>query len=195
MLDAPIIAWLRAAAEQPIIQGLAIVLGTFVLEDAATVVAATEAQAGTVPLPVALCSLYLGIVLGDIGLYGLGALSARVHWARRWIPPERTRQGREWLSGRVFRIVLVSRFLPGTRLPVYTACGFLGADIKQFALAAVAATLAWTSLLFAASLAVGQFLLDHLGIWRWVGVIGLAIAVIAIGQAVARRRTFKGPNA
>ena len=195
MLDLPIIAWLRAASEQPLIQGLAIVLGTFVLEDAATVVAAIEAQAGTVPLPVALGSLYLGIVLGDIGLYGLGALAARVRWARRWIPPARVGQGRAWLSGRVFKVVFASRFLPGTRLPVYTACGFLGADIKQFALAAIVATLAWTSLLFAASLAVGQFLLDHLGVWRWAGVIGLAIAVVAVGRAVAGLRMGKEPSA
>ena len=185
--------WLHAAGHQPALQVLAVVAGTFVLEDATTVVAAVEAQSGSVSVPLALGALYAGIILGDVGLYGLGALSARVGWARRWVPPEGTRRARDWLSGRVFRVVLASRFLPGTRLPVYTACGYLGADLKQFALAAAVATLAWTSLLFALSLAAGQFLLDHLGSWRWAGVVGLAAAVAVAGWAVAKIRTEEVP--
>ena len=187
-------SWLHVAGQQWLLQALAVVAGTFVLEDAATVVAAVEAQAGAISVPVALGALYVGIVLGDVGLYGLGALSARVRWARRWVPPERMRTGRDWLNGRVFKVVLASRFLPGTRLPVYTACGFLGADFKQFALAAVAATLAWTSLLFTVSLAVGEFLIEHLGAWRWVGIAGLAVVVVVAGRAVAKLRTEEAPR-
>ena len=187
-------SWLHVAGQQPALQALAVIAGTFVLEDAATVVAAAEAQAGSISVPVALGALYAGIVLGDVGLYGLGALSARVRWARRWIPPERARTGRDWLNGRIFRVVLASRFVPGTRLPVYTACGFLGADLKQFALAAVVATLAWTSLLFTVSLAVGEFLIEHLGAWRWAGIVGLAAVVVAAGRAVAKLRTEKVPG-
>jgi membrane protein DedA with SNARE-associated domain len=176
---------LRLAGQHKLLQALAIILGTFILEDAATVLAAMQADSGLVPVWLALVSLYIGIVVGDLGLYGLGHLAARVRWARRWVPPERLRAGQEWLHGRVFRVVLVSRFLPGMRLPTYTACGFLGANLPRFAVAAIVATLAWTTLLFGVSLRIGQVLVDHFGAWRWAGAIGFALGIVLIGRAAA----------
>ena len=168
------------------LQMVLIVLGTFVLEDAATVLAAMQVQSGTVTLPAALLALYAGIVLGDLGLYGLGALSGQVPMVARWVPQSRMRQGREWLDGRVFKVVFISRFIPGARLPTYTACGFLHANLRRFALAAVVATLIWTSLLFTVSLKVGALLMEHLGVWRWAGAVGFALVIILAGRTAAR---------
>ena len=165
-----------------------IVLGTFVLEDAATVLAAIAAAEGGVSVPLALSALYAGIVLGDIGLYGLGRLSSRITLLERFVPRRKRLQGREWLAGRVFSVVFISRFIPGARLPTYTACGFLRADLRQFILAAVVATLIWTSLLFELALRVGALLLPYLGAWRWAGAIGFALVVILIGRTAARMR-------
>jgi membrane protein DedA with SNARE-associated domain len=174
------------AGANPVLQAALIVLATFVLEDAATVLAAIHAQSGAVPIPLALGALYAGIVLGDLGLYGLGRLSARVKLVARLIPPHRMRQGRDWLDGRVFQVVFISRFIPGARLPTYTACGFLRAGLGRFALAAVVATLIWTSLLFGVSLKVGALLMQYLGAWRWAGAIGFAGVVILLGRTAAR---------
>jgi len=185
MLASSIAALLSLAGQSCAWQISAIILGTFILEDAATVLAATQAAAGAVPIGVALGSLYAGIVLGDLGLYGLGYLSSRIGWLRRILPPRRQDAVRAWLRGRVFRVVFVSRFLPGLRLPTYTTCGFLGADLRQFILAAVIATTIWTSLLFVISLWFGRVLLDHLGAWRWAGAIGFAAFVIIAGRLAA----------
>jgi membrane protein DedA with SNARE-associated domain len=177
---------LALAGQNTMLQAVLIVLGTFVLEDAATVLAAMQAQSGAIAIPVALSALYAGIVLGDLGLYLLGHLSAKVRWAARIIPPRRMRQGRDWLSGRVFQVVFISRFIPGARLPTYTACGFLGADWKRFALAAVVATLVWTSLLFGVSLKLGALLMQYLGPWRWAGAIGFVLVIFLLGRSAAR---------
>jgi membrane protein DedA with SNARE-associated domain len=190
-LAASAAALLAAAAGNQIAQAAAIVLGTFVLEDAATVLAALRVQEGGVAVPVALGALYLGVALGDVGLYALGRLSARVPFARRIVTPETVAAGQAWLRGRIFKVVLASRFLPGTRLPVYTACGFLRADLREFALSAIVATLLWTTLLFVVSLRVGQFLIDYLGVWRWAGGAGLALAVIVLGHLAGRRHAHK----
>ena len=80
-------AWLDLHGHAPWLQAMLILLGTFVLEDAATVLAAMDVQMGRVALGVALGALYAGIVLGDLGLYGLGRLAAMVPWARRWATP------------------------------------------------------------------------------------------------------------
>lgn len=168
-------------------QAGAIVLGTFVLEDAATVAAAVRAQEGGIPIPLALAALYVGVVLGDLGLYGLGMLSGSVGWVARLLPPPRkTAALRRWLQGHVFRVVFVSRFIPGMRLPTYTTCGFLRADFKRFAVAAVVATLIWTTLLFGVSLRVGALLNAYLGAWRWVGAAGFIVALVVTMRLAAR---------
>jgi membrane protein DedA with SNARE-associated domain len=182
MLGRTITVLLVLAGQQPLLQAGAIVLGTFILEDAATVIAAMQVQDGAVAVDIALGSLFVGIVLGDLGLYGLGRLSARMPWVARLLPERRQEAIRAWLEGRVFKVVLISRFLPGLRLPTYTTCGFLGADLRQFVLAAVVATICWTSLLFGVSLWVGQVLLDHFGAWRWVGAAGFVAFVIFAGR-------------
>jgi membrane protein DedA with SNARE-associated domain len=179
-------ALLALAGANPLLQGIAIVLATFVLEDAATVLAAMRVEDGHIALPVALSALYAGIVLGDLGLYGLGWLAARLPWVARLVPRPRLEAGREWLRGRVFKVVFVSRFIPGARLPTYTTCGFLGAGWRRFAIAAVAATLIWTSLLFGLSLRVGELMMQHLGHWRWAGGVAFAIVVVLLGRTAAR---------
>jgi membrane protein DedA with SNARE-associated domain len=185
MLASSISSMLALAGHSVLFQAGAIMLGTFILEDAATVAAAMQVQDGGVSAPVALAALYTGIVLGDLGLYGLGRMSAHIPWIARRLPPHRHETIKAWISGRVFKVVLFSRFLPGLRLPTYTTCGFAGANIRQFTLAAVVATSLWTSLLFAISLRLGQFLMDHLGVWRWAGAAGLVVFIILAGRAAA----------
>ena len=182
---------LALAGHAPAVQAALVIGGTFVLEDATTVLTAMAARTGVISHPLALCSLYAGIVLGDLGLYGLGMLGARVRWARRLLPAAARAEAQDWLRGRVFRVVFASRFLPGARLPTYTACGFLGADLRRFLGAAVVATSAWTTLLFGLSLVAGEVLIRYLGPWRWVGAAGLAAAVVLIGRGLAHLRTVR----
>lgn len=180
-----------AAGSKPL-QAVTIIFGTFILEDAATLLAAMQAATGAVPLKLALGALYAGIVLGDLGLYGLGALSARHPWAQRLIPPRRQDIGHVWVRRRVIPLVLISRFVPGLRLPTYTTLGFLRAPILQFALAAIAATLVWTSGLFFISLRLGALMERYLGIWRWAGLAIFCLILILVGRVATHlynRRT------
>lgn len=177
---------LKSAGAHPLLQAVAIIVGTFVLEDAATVLAAMEVQEGHIVWFVALAALYVGIVLGDLGLYGLGRLAAIWPWANRLLPQERRAMGKAWIEKRVFQVVFISRFIPGARLPTYTSCGFLKASFGAFALAAVLATSVWTTLLFFISRHVGQYLIAHLGAWRWLGIVIFAIVIVLIGRIAAR---------
>ena len=91
MVGNSIVLFLKLAGTRPLLQALAIILGTFILEDAATVLAAMRAEEGAIPIWLALVSLYVGVVLGDLGLYALGRLSARIGWIARLAPPDRSR--------------------------------------------------------------------------------------------------------
>ena len=179
-------AWLSLDGHNPLVQGVLILLGTFILEDAATVLAAMDVEVGKVTIVIAIGALYLGIILGDLGLYGLGRLAVATPWARRWAPPERFARGGQWLRAHVFKAVFISRFVPGARLPTYTACGYVQASLGRFALASIGATLIWTTLLLGVSLHLGHYLAGLLGVWRWAGMVGFALTIVIAGRFIAR---------
>jgi membrane protein DedA with SNARE-associated domain len=186
MVTAEFTELLVAAAGSKPLQAATIIIGTFILEDAATILAAMQVATGGVSLPVALGALYAGIILGDLGLYGLGRLSATRSWAKRLVPPRRQDIGQEWVRSRVIPLVLVSRFIPGLRLPTYTTLGFLKAPLQKFIIAAIAATLVWTSGLFFVSVKLGVLLMQYLGIWRWAGLAVFCFILICIGRIATR---------
>ena len=186
-MNIPTFAGLLAdAGSSWLLQAVVIIGGTFILEDAATLLAAMQVASGALSLELALGALYAGIVLGDLGLYGLGWFSAKHPWARRLIPPQRQDLGRGWVSRRVFPLVIVSRFVPGLRLPTYTTLGFLRAHLGKFTLAAIGATLVWTSGLFFVSLKLGLVMMRYLGAWRWAGLGVFLVILVAVGRIATR---------
>src|SRR5580704_150536 len=62
---------------------LAIIVGTFIHEDIATVATGILVADGVTSVGVALPALYIGIVAGDVGLYGIGRLVALNRISRR----------------------------------------------------------------------------------------------------------------
>lgn len=194
-VTASLTSMLTAAMSHPLLQAGIIIGGTFILEDAASVLTAVAAADGRVTPALGLASLYVGIALGDIGLYGLGRLAASHPWARRLVDSERAIALRHWLEQHLVAAVLSSRFLPGMRLPVYTACGFLGMPFRRFALAVIVATLIWTTLVFAVAYGFGSLAASTLGIWRWP--IGLVIALLPflVGRLLGHRHEPHGRGA
>jgi membrane protein DedA with SNARE-associated domain len=189
MLLTDFTSFLGAAAGSPPLEFTVILVGTFILEDAATLLAAMQVAAGAVSLPLALASLYAGIILGDIGLYGLGRLSAHNRWAKRLVGKRRQDLGHEWVRRRVVPTVLVARFVPGLRLPTYTTLGFLRAPFVPFALTATGATLIWTSGLFFVSLKLGHLMLHYLGPWRWAGFAVFGILLLVVGRVATKMQS------
>ncbi|MDG6093776.1 VTT domain-containing protein [Acetobacter sp. AN02] len=167
-----------------------IIAATYLLEDGATVATALAVADGHADWMISLAALWFGIISGDAGLYGLGMLATRFVFFRRWLPDEEDTPG--WEGWKLFRVVFISRFIPGSRLPLYTTCGYFGANFGIFITAVIIATLIWTTVLFEVSLRAGHYLESWLGTWRWVGVAGMIIATILIGHIVARQRKKSG---
>jgi membrane protein DedA with SNARE-associated domain len=183
MLRDHLLAALRSGP--PVLQVGAIILGTFILEDATTAIVAFAVGDGLLSMAVGLAGLYLGVSLGDFGLYWLGHLAGRHVWVQRLVRIGRPGIAGAWLKDHAAAVVFSSRFLPGLRLPTYTAFGFFGVPFRRFAVPVVLATLLWTTLLFGLCLAFGGLVLSHLGQWRWFGA-GLAVIVlIVLGRRAA----------
>lgn len=173
-----ITSYLTSLGSDPFALGIAILLATFVLEDAATAGAALLAADGILPVSVAVIALFVGITLGDLGLYGMGWLAARNARARRMLQHRAAQDMSKWMHQRVITMVFSVRFIPGARLPSYTASGLFGLPFWRFAIATTLAASLWTSVVFTVIYFFGTYYHDRLGPWRWAIAAGAVLALI-----------------
>ncbi len=170
------------AIGSPVSLSLAIILGTFILEDPTAVIVGMLAADGTISVPFALFSLYSGIILGDIGLYCLGWFASTHPKLKLYGDHELALPLRAWLETRFVLTIFWARFIPGSRLPTYAASGFFRSPLSTFILTAVVATSVWTTLLFFASYWFGNFTSAWMDYHRW-GVAGaFLLALFFIGR-------------
>jgi membrane protein DedA with SNARE-associated domain len=137
--------------------------------------------------------LILGLVVGDWGVYGLGAAARRVPRLRRWVASPRGLRSRDWLDRHLFLVVAVARLFPGPGVlfPTFTGLGLMGVSFLRFALwsAAVAAFYAPAGMFL--TILYGDMAVPRLGWWAWP--LLAALSLVGIGGAWAcplRRRIF-----
>lgn len=186
---------LTTLSANPWLAALAIILATFILEDAATITAGVMAVGGVVPVPVALGSLYVGIIAGDAGLYGLGRVAHATGWAQRWIKVRTLVQGRRWLRKRLVTALVGARFTPGMRFPTFVASGFLRISFWRFFSIITSVAAIWTTLMFALIWKFGPMVAKAIGRDAWM--VGVAVVIAAFGipltlRLMARRKAAKG---
>lgn len=175
--------WAAALGQQPWLIGCLLILATFILEDAAIVLGALLAAEGTISPWGALAALYIGIVLGDLGLYGLGWAGARLAAVRRFLDRKRVARAGAWMGRRLVWTVVAARFVPGMRLPTYTACGLFGHSFTRFAGAVVGIVGVWTGLAFWAVYTFGEVIVESAGPWKWP-LAGLVLLLFVFGPRI-----------
>jgi membrane protein DedA with SNARE-associated domain len=167
---------------------LAIISATLLLEDGTTILVGVLASDGLIPIPIALASLYIGIILGDCFLYLMGYLAADHRWARWFVKHEKYEPLRIWLEARFESAVFTSRFLPGMRIPTFAGSGFFKLPFKRFLRAVVAATIIWSTLFFTAAYLFGNLTARILGHWRWPFVIVIVLLWFVVMHWYMNRR-------
>ncbi len=175
-------SFISGASTGPISVSLAIILGTFFLEDPTTIIVGVLAADGVIPVPLALPSLYAGIITGDIALYCLGWLASTHPRLARYVDHDFTAPFRAWLETRYVLTIFSARFIPGARFPTYTTTGFFRSPLTSFIVIAIGATSVWTTLLFSASYWFGSFTSAWMGPVRWSIAGAFLIALFFIGR-------------
>jgi membrane protein DedA with SNARE-associated domain len=139
---------------------LAIILGTFVSEDATCVATGLLIQRGTVGLTSGILACVTGIFLGDLGLWALGRVFGgailRWSWAVRRFSHQAIHDARAWLDRHAAGAIIGSRFLPGTRFVVYVIAGVLGLPGLVFSIWSLLAALLWTPTVVLLSASLGD---------------------------------------
>lgn len=125
----------------------AIVVGTYVLEDPTTIFTGMMIRAGQVDLFVGVFALFIGIFTGDLALYllgwSMGRSAFRWNFIQKRLPVHRVEQLGGWFDRHGWSAVITSRFVPGTRMPLYVAAGAMGKRPWRFALWTFTAVLIW----------------------------------------------------
>jgi membrane protein DedA with SNARE-associated domain len=153
-------------AAEPMLFFGAVVMLSFLLEDATALAAGALASRMQVDPALALSAVIVGTVAGDLLLHAAGRLAARWAPARRWV----ARGGRLLDVGKSPAMVAAARFVPGLRLPAYAGSGLVGMSPLVFGAIVLLTGLVWTPLLFGA----GQLVMTA------EAGIGLALAVAAL---------------
>ncbi len=134
--------------------------GTLITEDLTSISAGLLSRDGVIGLMPAIVASAAGIYVGDVGLWVLGRVCGRrvLQWdwvARRTDPAMLANFGAR-LDEHLGVAVLGSRFLPGSRLPMYLALGASGRRPIAFAGWSLLAVMLWTPALVGLTYAFGS---------------------------------------
>ncbi|MEO1595370.1 MAG: alpha/beta fold hydrolase [Pseudomonadota bacterium] len=170
----PALARGRLAGAALVVLLLALVVATYISEDLTCITAGLLVAQGIIGFVPATLACLVGIFTSDLALFAAGRWLGRPALARM-VSPDRMRMASSWLRDRGPLVILASRFLPGTRLPTYTAAGALHMPWLRFAGYFAVATILWTPLLVGAAAAWGEVAqraferYAALGVWLVIG--------------------------
>jgi membrane protein DedA with SNARE-associated domain len=166
----------------PVWQAATLFLTTFVLEDVAAIGGGLTLAAGGSAWPVVFWPCFLGIWLGDVGLYALARRFGRTWFERSRFARHRSTVARseQWFARRGTAVLIFSRVVPGARLPTYLAAGFLRLPISRFLFVTGVASLVWTVVILIVVGTVGAEILRRGGSLMLLIVASLALVIFAL---------------
>lgn len=142
---------------------LAIAVSSLISEDLAAIGAGLLAVNGIIPFWYAALGAIIGILFGDYSLYFAGRYlgkpilrKAPIRW---FIKEESIERSEVWFEKKGPFILFLSRFIPGSRLPVYLTAGILGTGFWKFSLYFGLTVLIWTPMFVWLSMLAGQEIL------------------------------------
>jgi membrane protein DedA with SNARE-associated domain len=141
-------------------QAFLIIIGTLASEDLTCIATGGLVSAGKIGFAHGVLACLVGIFVSDLLLYFGGRLVGRpiVNWGplQKILTVEKIDLASRWLMKRGASVVLLSRFTPGLRLPVYVAAGLLKTHFLTFAAYFLLAAALWTPALVGAAALLGK---------------------------------------
>ncbi|MGX6608088.1 DedA family protein [Micromonosporaceae bacterium Da 78-11] len=136
-----------------------------------------------------------GAYLGDLVMYAmcrLGGeqLARRLRWLR---DEEHLAAVKERLHKSQVPVLLVSRLIPGGRVPVLLAAAFLGLSWRTFVVANAPACLLWATVYAGVGVAGGSIFPEP-----WQGVVAAVLLILIVNQSISwftKRRAAKAEAA
>lgn len=174
------------------LQALLVIVGTCFLEDAARCGVGLLVAAGHIGWWIALVSMTLGGMVGDVGLYMIGRYATLFLLRWRWVDPARLESMKHYFERHAIKAVMIARFIPGARTIAYVSAGAIRYPLPRFLfLLLIAATI--QSLIFLKiSAFIAEKILPYLHNTRLqVAVFGVIVLVLLLAHHTITRRNKK----
>jgi pimeloyl-ACP methyl ester carboxylesterase/membrane protein DedA with SNARE-associated domain len=178
---------------------LLIALATLLSEDLTCIVTGLMVAMGRIGFFSGTLACLVGIFLGDMMLYAAGRFIGRPALGRipfRWLVQEESvERSAKWFARRGTAAILLSRFIPGTRLPTYFAAGLFRAHFWRFAAVFLLAAALWTPILVGLAVWVGAKARVYLALFEqyaWVAVVLLAVLILVGTRILMPAMSYPG---
>lgn len=179
----------RAMGVAALVVGVLLAVSTLVSEDLTCIGAGVMAAQGRIGFGLAVVACLLGIFVGDILLFLAGRWLGRPALRRaplKWFVRERdVERCSAWFNRRGAWAIILSRFIPGTRLPTYFAAGVLDTSLIRFSVIFLLASIVWTPVLVGVAMLIGGEVLERFLAAGHQAFLG-GIAAIVVGYFVVR---------
>jgi membrane protein DedA with SNARE-associated domain len=162
---------------------LLIAITPFIQEDTAVIGAATASISGANPLACYLL-LVLGITGSDLFKYGIGRLSHAFDWTRRMTRQPAVRAARERILNRLGLTLVIARFVPGTRIPLFIASGLFRAPLGRAAAWITGTAFVYAGAIFVVFHALGAAMGEE--VRRLLPLLALGIVLVVIATQFIR---------
>lgn len=201
---------LSAAADSYVrsmrLQGLALgvvmlllAVATLISEDLACVGAGILASQGLLLFSQAALAVGAGIFFGDLALYAIGRMfgprSLRNSPLRFLTGGRNLDRFAIWLRRRGVWLIAASRFVPGSRVPLYLAAGMVRMPWWKFAGVMFLAIVAWVPVIVGLAYFLGGMMLEALsvyGVWALPATIVATILILLVLQVGLPLCTWRG---
>ena len=142
---------------------LSIFAGTFILEDGALAAGIALVADGKIDFLSAFLACFIGISIGDILLYILGYLIMKFRTRLNWTYLDKvsTKLEKFIKPQALGYYIVVSRFVPGTRLPTYLCAGFLNYSFWKFVYLTILSVAGWVLLVFLGGRSIQLFVSNN----------------------------------
>ncbi len=174
-------------------------LATLVSEDLTCIAAGLLVAGGKLRFWTAATACFVGILVGDLLLVAAGRWLGRPALRRRplswFVTPESVERSARWFARRGARAVFLSRFVPGSRLPLFVAAGILHAPLGRLTAALAVAGAIWTPLLVGLSAATHGAIRNHLQLWGQFAlpvVFSAAAIVLLVVEILVPALSWRG---
>lgn len=179
---------------------LLLVFAAYLSEDLTCIAAGLLVAQGRLDFPFAVAACYIGILSSDLGLAWLARILGRPALKlppfRWWVTNAAVEEASAWLRRRALVVVLVSRFLPGTRLPTCLAAGILRTSLLRFCFYFAVAVAIWTPAFVGINALLGREAVERFDGRLPGGLLGaalaLALAIFTVRGVVVPLFTWRG---
>ena len=111
---------------------LCALIGPFIQEDAAVLGAASASVSG-IGTPMGMfIAITIGLTISDLWKYWLGRAAITQPWAKKHAEGPRILKAKDSIVHNLGKSIMIARFVPGTRIPLYIAAGFFQASFLKF---------------------------------------------------------------